>query len=138
MNTVALKIRQSMFGAPNPGSRERREREDRKRTREDEERGGVFKRVMGGDTVFFALHLLWAHWSRVYWGRGREVELEPGDRLWSWNWGIGPKMEDMFNVSTGARSCTVYSQGCKWARSSVLDAGGKVTDVQQAGFPAAD
>lgn len=77
----------SMFDAPNPGSEGRREWVDRKREscREKEKRGGVIKPVMaGGDTVFFALHLLWAHWSRVHWGRGQEVGLEPGDRHWSW------------------------------------------------------
>lgn len=48
---------------------------------EKKEKGGVIKRDMaGGDTVFFALHLLWAHWSRVHWGRGRELGLEPGDK----------------------------------------------------------
>lgn len=36
--------------------------------------------MAGGDTVFFAPHLLWAHWSRVHWGRGRELGLEPGDK----------------------------------------------------------
>lgn len=48
---------------------------------EKKEKGGVIKRDMaGGDTVFFALHLFWAHWSRVHWGRGRELGLEPGDK----------------------------------------------------------
>lgn len=55
--------------------------EKRERESNGERRGGVIKRVMaGGDTVFLALHLLWAHWSRVHWGRGRELGLEPGDR----------------------------------------------------------
>lgn len=63
--------------------------------REKEKRGGVIKRVVaGGDTVFFfALHLLWAHWSRVHWGRGQELGLEPGDIHWSWNWGIRPGLD---------------------------------------------
>lgn len=70
--------------------------------------------MAGGDTVFFALHLLWAHWSRVHWGRGQELELEPRDRRWSWNWGIGPELEDVLNVRTGTQPGSMFPQGRCW------------------------
>ena len=89
---------------------------ERELQRETEKRGGVIKRVMaGGDTVFFALHLLWVHWSRVHWGRGQDLGLEPGDMHWSWNWGTRPGLEeDVFNVRTGTQPGSMFPQGRYW------------------------
>lgn len=92
--TAALKIKdKSMFDAPNPASGGRREWEDRNRGSygEKEKRGGVTNQVMAaGDTLSLALHLLWVHWSRVHWGRGRELRPGPGDIHCSW--GIRPEL----------------------------------------------
>lgn len=103
-----------MFDAPNPGSEGRREREDRNRESyiEEEKKGGVIERVMAsGDTVFFGLHLLWAHWSRVHWGRGQELGLEPGEMHWSWNCGTRPGLWDVFNVRTGTHPGSMFPRG---------------------------
>ncbi|CAB1414370.1 unnamed protein product [Pleuronectes platessa] len=84
--------------------------------------------MAGGDTVFFALHLLWANWSTVHWGRGRELGLGARDGRSCWNWGMGPVLEDMFKDGTSSWQC-VFTAGHEGeCCSTVLDAEGQATE----------